>query len=244
MQTFLNAKWQNIVMVNYEIDPNILIPYLPCGLEIDVFEHKTFVSLVGFLFKDSAIFGIPIPYFGTFEEINLRFYVVRKHDNTTKRGVVFINETVPNKVVAWVANKLYKEHYIAVPTKQNCKINSNVKHIEYSWKVKNKWNKVSVNAQIEEDDLLPNSIEEFIFENYFGYTKLDNKNTLEYKINHPSWKIYKVNDYEIDCDFEKFYGIDFAFLKTQKPNSVLLAKGSEVTVDWKRTNINNSYEKY
>lgn len=61
---------------------------------------------------------------GTFEEVNLRFYVVRKVGNELRRGVVFINETVPNKIVAWVANKLYKEHYIAIPTKHNWTISN------------------------------------------------------------------------------------------------------------------------
>jgi uncharacterized protein YqjF (DUF2071 family) len=51
-------------------------------------------------------------WFGTFEEINLRFYVVRKEGNTVKRGVVFINETIPYPIVALMANKLYNEHYM------------------------------------------------------------------------------------------------------------------------------------
>ncbi len=108
MTTFLKAHWKNLIMANYEIDPSILLPYLPKGLELDYYNGKTYVSLVGFLFKNTSLFSIPIPFWGTFEEVNLRFYVIRKEKNTIKRGVVFINETVPNKIVAWVANKLYK----------------------------------------------------------------------------------------------------------------------------------------
>ena len=69
------------------------------------------------MFKNTQLFNIPIPWFGTFEEINLRFYVTRKEGNQIKRGVVFINETIPYPIVAWVANKLYNEHYTVVPTK-------------------------------------------------------------------------------------------------------------------------------
>ena len=71
--TFLKAKWQNLIMANYEIAPELLMPYLPKGVELDYFQGKTYVSLVGFLFKDTALFGIPIPLLGTFEEVNLRF---------------------------------------------------------------------------------------------------------------------------------------------------------------------------
>jgi uncharacterized protein YqjF (DUF2071 family) len=77
MTVFLKAKWQNLIMANYEIDPAYLLPYLPKGVELDYFEGKTYVSLVGFLFKDTSLFKIPIPVLGTFEEVNLRFYVVR-----------------------------------------------------------------------------------------------------------------------------------------------------------------------
>ncbi|MBC7749515.1 MAG: DUF2071 domain-containing protein, partial [Methylotenera sp.] len=116
-ETFLSARWENLIMANYEVNPDILTSYLPKGVEVDFYNNKSYVSLVGFMFKQTNLFNIPIPFLGTFEEINLRFYVKRVEGNTIKRGVVFINETVPYKLVAWLANKLYKEHYIAIPTK-------------------------------------------------------------------------------------------------------------------------------
>ena len=111
-------------MANYSIAPEILLPYVPHGTELDFHDGKTFVSLVGFLFRDTRIFGLPIPFLGTFEEINLRFYVSRKVGDEVRRGVVFINETVPNRLVAWIANYLYKEHYVAVPTNHEWAVGS------------------------------------------------------------------------------------------------------------------------
>jgi hypothetical protein len=51
------------------------------------------------MFKKTKLFNVPIPHF-KLEEINLRFYVVRKEGDTVKRGVVFINETIPYPIVA------------------------------------------------------------------------------------------------------------------------------------------------
>jgi uncharacterized protein YqjF (DUF2071 family) len=237
MKTFLRAKWQNLIMANYEVDPSILMPYLPKGVELDYFHGKTYVSLVGFLFKNTSIFNIPIPFMGTFEEVNLRFYVLRKEANEIKRGVVFINETVPNKIVAYVANKLYKEHYIAIPTKHSWKMTSNTKEITYQWKVKSKWNSLQVNASVAKQNMEVGSIEEFIFEHYFGYTKVNQNHSIEYKINHPSWQINSIKDYKIECDFAKFYGQDFDILNHAKPHSVMLAEGSDISVDWKRVSF-------
>jgi hypothetical protein len=81
------------------------------------------------------------------------------------------------------------------------------------------------------------SVEAFIFEHYFGYTRVNEHKTLEYGINHPSWKINQVIDHSIDCDFEQMYGSDFAFLNAQQPDNVILAEGSNVSVKWKRNAI-------
>jgi uncharacterized protein YqjF (DUF2071 family) len=235
MKTFLKAEWENLIMANYEVEPSVLEPYLPKGVELDYFEGKTYVSLVGFLFKDTRIFNVPIPVMGTFEEVNLRFYVLRKIGNKVKRGVVFINETVPSKIVALVANTLYKEHYSVVPTKHSFGAKEPYKEIEYQWKVKGAWNKIKVKASIEKTDMQSGSFEEFIFEHYYGYSKLSDKASSEYTINHPSWKINAIKEYEINCDFSAFYGEAFKDLNQASPRAVFLAEGSGISVDWKRT---------
>lgn len=222
-------------MANYEVPASSLIPFMPKGVELVYYDGKTYVSLVGFLFKDTSIFNVPIPFFGTFEEVNLRFYVKRKIGNQTKRGVVFINETVPNKLVALVANKLYNEHYIAIPTKHKWSHNSSERELEYQWRFKGKWNSIKVVASLDKHPMDLGSMEEFIFEHYYGFTKLNSQVSMEYKINHPRWEIYNVYNYSIECDFKAFYGKEFEQLGFSKPHSVMLAEGSEVNVDWKRT---------
>ncbi len=233
--TFLSARWENLIMANYAISPEVLQPYLPNGVEIDFYNNKTYVSLVGFMFNETSLFNIPIPFLGKFEEINLRFYVKRMEGDSIKRGVVFINETVPYKAVAWLANKLYKEHYMAIPTKNKINIGRTAKEIKYEWKINNAWNHLAVNALAEKEYMVPGGIEEFIFEHYYGYTKIDDHISQEYQVNHPRWQVNKVMDYIINCDFTSMYGIDFSFLSNQNPDSVILAEGSPVTVKWKRT---------
>ena len=231
--TFLKANWENLVMANYEVDPSILKPYLPKGVELDYYKYKTYVSLVGFMFKKTSLFGIPIPFFGSFEEINLRFYVRKVEGKRIKKGVVFINETVPYKVVALLANKLYKEHYISIPTKNSIEV-AEYKDIKYEWKLNESWNTLQVNADSTKHKIEPTTIEEFIFERYFGFTKLSPETTQEYRIHHPKWMTNKINSSTLNCDFNLMYGPAFSSLNTQKPSSILLAEGSHVSVNWKR----------
>lgn len=237
MALFLKAEWENIIMVNYEIDPIHLQNYLPKGVELDLFENKCYISLVGFMFKNTKIFNLPIPKLGTFEEINLRFYVNRIEGDKVKRGVVFINETIPYRLVAWVANKLYNEHYSVVPTKHHEIKNTNTNSIKFEWLNDLKWNSIEVAYTNELNQLKPNSLEEFIYEHYYGYTKVSDFKTEEYKLQHPSWLTHPVINYQIECDFQKMYGDDFNILNRTNPSAVFIAKGSKVGINWKRNKL-------
>lgn len=239
MKVFLKAKWENIIMANYEIDPKLLIPYLPNGVSLDLFNGKAYVSLVGFMFKNTKLFNVPIPFFGSFEEINLRFYVIRKEGNILKRGVVFINETIPYQLVAWVANKLYNEHYTVVPTKHELSSNNKTIQIKFEWLLQKKWNTIAVDYESKTESMKTGSLEKFIYEHYYGYTKINDLKTEEYQLRHPSWKIHKVTDYKIDCDFEAMYGKSFSILSQTQPSEVFIAEGSNVAIYWKRNKIND-----
>ncbi len=109
--SFLSAQWQNLALINYEIDAQVLEKHLPVGTELDSWNDKNYVSLVGFMFKETKVLGFKIPFHINFEEVNLRFYVKRFEKNQWKRGVVFIKEIVPKKAITFIANTLYHEHY-------------------------------------------------------------------------------------------------------------------------------------
>ena len=104
-------------MLNYVVDPRLITPLIPAETEIDFENGETFLSVVGFLFLDTRLLGVPIPLHRDFEEVNLRFYVRRKSADTWRRGVVFIRELVPRRAIALVARAFYGENYVAVPMK-------------------------------------------------------------------------------------------------------------------------------
>ncbi|MFZ1399385.1 MAG: DUF2071 domain-containing protein, partial [Candidatus Promineifilaceae bacterium] len=89
-RSFLTAEWRYLVMLNYHIEPDLLRPFLPQGTELDIWQDQTFVSIVGFMFQNTRMLGLPIPGHINFEELNLRFYVRRQGPEGWRRGVVFI----------------------------------------------------------------------------------------------------------------------------------------------------------
>src|SRR5947207_15393400 len=103
MRKFLTARWQDLIMANYEVDPSLLAGRVPAGTDLDLYDGRCFVSLVGFMFLDTHMFGVTIPWHVNFEEVNLRFYVKPQAGDEIRRGVVFIKEIVPRVAIATVA---------------------------------------------------------------------------------------------------------------------------------------------
>jgi uncharacterized protein YqjF (DUF2071 family) len=241
MSTFLTAEWRKLIMAQYAIDPALLAPWLPGGLELDLYgpTDTCYVSLIGFLFTRVRLKGIAIPFHTRFEEINLRFYVKRNlPDGTHRRGVVFIKEIVPLPAITLTARALYGEAYATAPTRHAWSTTpSSALDIHYDWRHRGHWQTIAATASPHPTDIAPNSLEEFITEHYWGYTKrrglvgLGHKNiTGEYGVAHPRWQTYPILTTHIQADFGSLYGPSFAHLTTHPPDHVLLAEGSAIAI--------------
>lgn len=231
--SFLEAEWRKLAIANYEVDPKVLEPHLPFGTELDLWNDRCYVSLVGFMFLNTKVKGIKIPFHINFEEVNLRFYVKRIIDGEERRGVVFVKELVPKSAISFVANTVYKEHYETLPMKHEWTELDGQRQVSYQWKKKGVWQNFKVEADLQSQKMDAGSETEFITEHYWGYAKYGDKQTNEYEVTHPKWEHYPVQNYQIEVDFGLVYGKEFEFLNKLEPTSVMLAEGSEITVEKK-----------
>lgn len=232
MSHFLQAEWRKLVMFNYPVEPELLKPYVPPFTELDIWQGTCYVSLVGFMFLNTKVKGVRVPFHVNFEEINLRFYV--KYNDPQlgiKRGVVFIREIVPKHMISWVANTLYREHYITLPMFHKWDISPQEMSIIYGLKKHGITYSFSVEATHTPLPLISGSEAEFITEHFWGYAKWDDHTSNEYEVGHPRWNTYQVTKYQINFDFAAIYGKDFKFLNDFSPKSVFLAEGSEIFVN-------------
>lgn len=228
---FLTAEWQHLAMLNFEVDPGILAPWLPAGTELDAWQGSTLVSLVGFRFLHTRLKGIPIPWHRNFDEVNLRFYVRRRTEDGWRRGVVFVRELVPRAAIATIARLVYDEPYQAVPMRHRIETcGGRPQLVEYGWTFRGTPCHLRVETTGDWRPLEPGGTAEFITEHYWGYTKRRNGTTSEYEVAHPSWRIMAVAAADFACDVGALYGACFVPFLTGQPHSALLAEGSAVTV--------------
>ena len=218
-------------MLNYEVDARLLLPLVPAGTQLDRWNGRVFVSLVGFRFLKTKLLGLlPIPMHSNFEEVNLRFYVRRRAGDEVRRGVVFIREMVPRWAIAFVARRFYNENYVALPMAHEIRTIGDRLRVTYRWQSEKRWNEINVetggNAELPGE----NSVEQFITEHYWGYAAQPGGGCVEYRVTHPSWRVWQVRQSAFDGDAEKLYGKDIAAVLRGKPESAFLAEGSAVTV--------------
>ena len=234
-RTFLTAEWRQLIMLNYEVEPQLLAGLVPRGITLDTWSGRSYVSLVGFLFDRTRVLGMPVPFHRTFEEVNLRFYVARTVGGEVRRGVTFIKELVPRRLVAAIARYAYNEPYDAVAMRHRYGPVGNgdaPTSIEYGWQAGGTWSHMRVMPIGSGRVPVAGSEEEFITEHYWGYTRQCDGSTIEYRVSHPPWRVWPVAAAELTGNLAAVYGPAFGAVLSASPRSAFLADGSAVAVGW------------
>jgi uncharacterized protein len=237
-RTFLTAEWKNLVMFNYAVDPLLLKRFVPAGTEIDSFQGRTYVSLIGFEFNRTCLAGIPVPFHQSFEEVNLRFYVKRGD----RRGVVFIRELVPKYAVAAIARLAFGENYSCVPMSHSISAQAQLEDVAAEFSFGVGANRCSMKIESAGAPFVPKdeSLAQFITEHYWGYATQKNGSCIEYEVQHPRWRVWRSRNSEFRGDATAFYGSEFVQVLNRGCDSAFLAEGSEVTV-FKGRRIENTH---
>ncbi|MEO6872942.1 MAG: DUF2071 domain-containing protein [Chthoniobacterales bacterium] len=228
-KTFLTAEWRQLVMLNYAVERKLLAPLVPRGVELDAFDGVCYVSVVGFLFLDTRIFGIAFPFHRDFEEVNLRFYVRQRAPEGWRRGVVFVKELVPRRAIAFLARTIYGEPYSAVPMSHEITERDGQTTLRFAWQRAGRTEFVAATTAGEPAFVTPGSLEEFITEHYWGYNTHRGRST-QYQVEHPSWRIWRATEPRFEADVRTLYGAGFVEALATAPASSFVAEGSEVIV--------------
>ena len=230
---FLTARWESLLLLNFDCPERFLAPLVPAGTELDPWHGQHVVSLVGFRFLETRVKGVPIPGHRDFTEVNLRFYVCRRRaPGGVRRAVVFVREVVPRPAIAWIARHLYNEPYSTASMSEDIRLSPNSGGIlKYEWALEGESHTLQGRVEGPAETLTPGSEAEFITEHYWGYTRQRDGSTLEYRVEHPPWRVWNCQDavYQTSPG-AKLYGSGFGALLAGSPRSCFVAEGSEVAV--------------
>lgn len=232
-RVFLTAEWRWLAMLHWPAPAELLERYLPPGLELDQWRGATYVSAVGFLFRDTRLRGWRIPWHRDFPELNLRFYV-RPPDERAARGVCFIREVVSLPAVTFVARTVYNENYVTCPMRYQHSLSEGKiaagSRAEYAWKRRGRWNRLALSARGSPAFPASGSAEEYFTENYWGFTARRGGGAARYRVEHPAWLIWPADHVEWDCDAAAMYGPEWHAVLNAPPEHAHFIEGSAVKV--------------
>ena len=230
---FLTAEWRYLVMLNYDVDPRTLEPLVPAGTELDPWQGRTLVSVVGFKFSNTRVLGAAIPFHRHFDEVNLRFYVRRRRaSGDVRRGVVFVRELVPRTAIALLARLAYNEPYRAVSMRSAVPATpiEMPGRVTYEWRADARWQRLAATAVGAPAVPASTSEAAFVTEHHWGYTRQRDGSTVEYEVAHPAWRVWEAARPLLDADLARLSGESFARALSASPMSALIAEGSPVIV--------------
>ncbi len=232
-RVFLTAEWRYLAMLNYRVPADWLAPFVPAGTELDLWDGAAYVSVVGFLFRDTRLLGVGIPFHRSFEEVNLRMYVRRTVGGQVRRAVTFLRELVPRPAIAIVARLAYNEPYRALAMRHIIELDAareTPTSVVYEWRAASSWTRLAVEPMGNREPLRPGSEEEFITQHYWGCTRQRDGSTIEYEVRHPPWRVWQLRRAVLQGELTSAFGERFASFISGQPHSAFLADGSAVDV--------------
>jgi uncharacterized protein YqjF (DUF2071 family) len=219
---FLTARWRDLFLVSWNAPAELLTPHLPPGCELDLLDGKPVVSFVSLDFEETRVFGIGWPGHRAFPDVNLRFYV-RRGD---RRGVVFLRELCPNRLVAWVARAIYGEPFVAAPIASSRVETDDMVRVERVIRFGGRTHAVLVEATRATNVPGEATDAHFLKERGWGFSR-----DTCFEVRHPLWEVHEeLRSHSLEVDFAQLYGPEWAWLGTTPPRSLVLARGSEVEV--------------
>jgi uncharacterized protein len=225
----LSAEWLDLVMISYEIDPLLLVPFVPGGTSLDFHDGRALVTVVGLRMLNTRVAGVPLPFHQDLEQVNFRFYVWRQAGGEVRRGVVFIREIVPSASMTLGARFFFNENYVSAPMRHEV-VHAEQGFAAYEWQGGHRWNRVAARQHGPARAAAPHSTEAFVKDRPWGYARQRDGSTLEYHVAHPEWEYWPAVDSVLDCDVAQSFGRQFETTLARPPVSAFIAVGSEATL--------------
>src|SRR5262245_47628381 len=142
---------------------------------------------------------------------------------------------VPRWAIAAGARWLFDEPYCTRPMRHEGSGDEGPRTgepLSYEWREGGRWHGLSGRAAAPIGPAAPGSLQEFVVERYWGYTRHSNGHTVEYRVGHPPWRLWAVDRPQVSLDGSRVYGERLGAFLAAPPLSAVIADGSPVTVSW------------
>lgn len=194
-------QWRDLAYVHWRYDPATVQALLPAGLEVDTFDGAAWVGLIPFSMRGITLPHLPpVPYLGSFPEINVRTYV--RHNGIP--GVWFFSLDINRLIPAVVARTTYLLPYCW--GRATNRIEGNVLHssVERRWPSR-AYSRTSVEVGGAIDR--PDELAVFLSARWGLYSRGLFGGLMYAPVDHEPWPLYNAHVEQIDQNVVQAAGL-------------------------------------
>jgi uncharacterized protein YqjF (DUF2071 family) len=200
----LDQFWADLTFLHWQIDPDAVTHLYPPGTRPDLFDGRTYIGLLPFHLRYTRIgAAIPLPYFGSFAETNVRLYSV---DDDGRHGVLFCSLETERLAVLPVTRA-----GLGVPyTWSKMSVTRSVDRVGYA--STRRWPRRGLRSRIEVAvgaPAEPTPLEVWLTGRWGAHTRNAGR-TLWVPIAHPMWPLHTADVVDLDDELVAAAGIDDA----------------------------------
>jgi uncharacterized protein YqjF (DUF2071 family) len=104
----MGQTWEDLLFAHWRVDPELLRPRIPAGLELDTFDGAAWIGVAPFRLTGLRLRGLlPFPGASSFLELNVRTCVTAQD----KPGIWFFSLDASSRVAVELARRTYRLPY-------------------------------------------------------------------------------------------------------------------------------------
>lgn len=212
-----SQRWSDLVFLHWRVDAADVAPLLPAGLVPDEFDGSSWVGLIPFVLDRATILGSPpVPYFGSFVEVNVRLYAV---DALGRRGVVFVSLEASRLAAVLAARALFSLPYVWSSTRL---VRAGGEFSYSSRRHSRGGPESAIVARPSTRMVTGDALAEFLTARWALFSRHRGR-TLHLANHHEPWELYEATLVSLEDDLLAAAG--FPGLTTRAPDSVLYSPG-------------------
>ena len=222
----LRQRWSELAYFHWRYPPEVVQRLLPDGLRVDTYDGSAWVGLIPFEMRDVQVGPTPpVPWLGSFIEINVRTYVV---DALGRRSVWFFSLDVPRTAIVAVARTAFSLPYCWA------RADHVVDGRAHRYRMTRRWPRgssphadmrFSVGDRIDDRDV--DDLDHFLSARW-GLVTSRRSQLLYGRVHHPRWPLHAVDDVTIDQNVIQAAGLP----APSGPPLARYSPGVDVEVAW------------
>jgi uncharacterized protein YqjF (DUF2071 family) len=178
---FIYQQWKNVLFLHIPVEPEVVKPFLPNGLTLDIISGYAWLSVVLFTVTDLRMRFLPfLPLLPSFNEMNLRTYV----KSEDKPGIYFLQIKANNESAVLINRMMTKLHYQYADIRKT-------PSFHYFMTAEKENSLLDIDFQSGPFFHYVPDLDRWLTERYCCYQD-DGPKLYRYNIHHPKWLLYNV----------------------------------------------------